>query len=51
MAIEDKFGKVATSEDAHEVSETGAFVRQDNYFTTPFGSGKVNFRLKPADTG
>lgn len=40
MAIEDKFGKVATSEDAHEVSETGAFVRQDNYFTTPFGSGE-----------
>ncbi|WP_349673009.1 glutathione S-transferase C-terminal domain-containing protein [Lacrimispora sp.] len=40
MAIEDKFGKVATSEDAHEVSETGAFVRQDNYFITPFGSGE-----------
>jgi putative glutathione S-transferase len=40
MALEDKFGKVATSEDAHEVSETGAFVRQDNYFITPFGSGE-----------
>ena len=40
MAIEDKFGKVATSEDAHEVSETGAFVRQDNYFITPFGIGE-----------
>lgn len=40
MAIEDKFGKVATSEDAHEVSETGAFVRQDNYFIPPFGSGE-----------
>jgi len=40
MAIEDKFGKVATSEDAHEVSETGAFVRQDNYFITPFGNGE-----------
>nr|WP_314459040.1 glutathione S-transferase C-terminal domain-containing protein [uncultured Clostridium sp.] len=40
MAIEDKYGKVATSEDAHEVSQTGAFVRQDNYFITPFGNGE-----------
>ncbi len=31
------FGKVATTEDTHEVSETGAFVRQENYFVTPFG--------------
>ncbi len=34
------FGKVATSEDTHEVSATGAFVRQDNYFITPFGDGE-----------
>ncbi|MEY8355940.1 glutathione S-transferase C-terminal domain-containing protein [Lachnospiraceae bacterium 54-53] len=40
MAIEEKFGKVATSEDAHEVSPTGAFVRQKNYFVTPFGEGE-----------
>jgi len=36
MAIEERFGKVATTEDTHEVSETGAFVRQDNHFVTPF---------------
>lgn len=40
MAIDEKFGKVATSEDAHEVSKTGAFVRQENYFITPFGDGE-----------
>lgn len=40
MAIEEKFGKVSTSEDTHEVSKTGAFVRQDNYFVTPFGEGE-----------
>lgn len=34
------FGKVATSEDTHEVSATGAFVRQDNYFIIPFGDGE-----------
>jgi putative glutathione S-transferase len=28
---------VATSEKSHEISETGAFVRQENRFTTPFG--------------
>jgi putative glutathione S-transferase len=31
--------KIATSEVAHEISETGAFVRQQNRFTTPFGKG------------
>lgn len=40
MAIEEKIGKVSTSEDTHEVSKTGAFVRQDNYFVTPFGDGE-----------
>ncbi|WP_010260031.1 glutathione S-transferase family protein [Treponema primitia] len=30
---------VATSESAHEISAEGAFVRQANRFTTPFGSG------------
>ncbi len=32
------FGNVATSEAAHELSATGAFVRQNNRFTTPFGN-------------
>lgn len=40
MAIKEKIGKVSTSEDTHEVSKTGAFVRQDNYFVTPFGDGE-----------
>ncbi len=40
MAIDEKFGKVVTSEDAYEVSKTGAFVRQENYFITPFGDGE-----------
>jgi putative glutathione S-transferase len=31
--------KIAFSETAHEISETGAFVRQQNRFTTPFGNG------------
>ena len=34
------FGHVATSEDSHEISETGAFVRQENHFITPFGNGE-----------
>ncbi len=29
--------KIATSEDAHEISSAGAFVRQKNRFATPFG--------------
>lgn len=36
---EKKIGKVATSELANEISEDGAFVRQKNRFTTPFGPG------------
>jgi putative glutathione S-transferase len=32
--------KIAVSEKTHEISETGAFLRQSNRFTTPFGSGK-----------
>ncbi len=31
------YGNVATSEVAHEIAPNGAFVRQDNYFKTPFG--------------
>lgn len=34
------FGHVATSESHHEISETGAFVRQENHFVTPFGNGE-----------
>jgi putative glutathione S-transferase len=30
---------VATSESAHEITAQGAFVRQQNRFTTPFGAG------------
>ncbi|MBP1736236.1 MAG: putative glutathione S-transferase [Oscillospiraceae bacterium] len=33
-------GKVATSEGLHEISQEGAFVRQQNRFTTPFGAGE-----------
>ncbi|MBP2643305.1 MAG: putative glutathione S-transferase [Firmicutes bacterium] len=32
--------KIATSESVHEISKEGAFVRQNNYFTTPFGDGE-----------
>ena len=28
---------IATSENAHEISQSGAFVRQQNRFNTPFG--------------
>jgi putative glutathione S-transferase len=31
---------IATSELAHEITATGAFQRQQNRFTTPFGSGE-----------
>lgn len=31
-------GKIVTSEVAHEINTNGAFVRQKNRFTTPFGS-------------
>ena len=34
------FGKVATSENEHELGENGAFVRQKNRFDTPFGDGE-----------
>ncbi|MEL0580808.1 glutathione S-transferase family protein [Pectobacterium punjabense] len=30
-------GHIATSEEAHEIAQNGAFVRQKNRFTTPFG--------------
>lgn len=33
------FGKVAISE-TKEINEHGAFVRQENHFTTPFGNGE-----------
>ncbi|GMO27914.1 MAG: glutathione S-transferase C-terminal domain-containing protein [Termitinemataceae bacterium] len=32
---------VATSEKAHEIADNGAFVRQKNRFTTPFGSSET----------
>lgn len=38
-AIKNFESKIATSEGIHEISEAGAFVRQNNYFTTPFGDG------------
>lgn len=40
MSEELTFGNVATSENSHEISETGAFVRQENHFVTPFGNGE-----------
>lgn len=30
-------GNIATSENVHEIAQDGAFVRQNNRFTTPFG--------------
>ena len=35
-----RFGRVATSENTGEIAGNGAFVRQENRFCTPFGSGK-----------
>ena len=35
-----QFGKVSTSEDVNEIGKNGAFVRQQNRFTTPFGDGE-----------
>lgn len=40
MSEQKTFCSVATSEIAHEISETGAFVRQENRFITPFGNGE-----------
>lgn len=50
MASEDKntnidekkqlFGNVVTAEEVNELSKTGAFVRQENRFITPFGNGE-----------
>lgn len=37
---EKKGSPIATSESAHEISKDGAFVRQKNHFTTPFGDGE-----------
>ena len=39
MAEKIKVNTVATTEDAHEISKEGAFVRQGNHFDTPFGDG------------
>lgn len=39
MAEKIKVITVATTEDAHEISKKGAFVRQGNHFDTPFGDG------------
>ena len=35
-----KDANIATSELFHEISKEGAFVRQKNHFTTPFGEGE-----------
>lgn len=35
-----RFGNVSTSEDKHEITKDGAFKRQKNRFTTPFGNGE-----------
>ena len=32
--------KIATSEAVYEINAKGAFVRQNNRFTTPFGTGE-----------
>lgn len=38
---------IAHSELAHEISATGAFVRQHNRFTTPFGAGPGELPVEP----
>ncbi|MDR1470614.1 MAG: glutathione S-transferase C-terminal domain-containing protein [Spirochaetaceae bacterium] len=38
--------RVATSELQHEISASGAFVRQQNQFATPFGSGVGELQVK-----
>jgi putative glutathione S-transferase len=38
--------RIAKSEVQHEISETGAFVRQENRFTTPFGDGPGELPVK-----
>jgi len=40
--------KIATSEKAHEITEDGRFLRQQNRFTTPFGTGEGEL---PAEAG
>lgn len=45
-AIKNFESKIATSEDIHEISEAGAFVRQNNYFTTPFGDGENDLPIE-----
>ena len=49
MRVNNKteFGNVVNSEDANEVSNTGAFVRQENYFVTPFGDGEGELPIEP----
>ncbi len=40
MAGQIKNGNISTSESLNEITETGAFNRQKNRFSTPFGSGE-----------
>jgi putative glutathione S-transferase len=39
--------RIAASESEHEISETGAFVRQGNRFTVPFGPGEGELPVEP----
>jgi putative glutathione S-transferase len=38
--------KIAMSENAHEITKTGAFQRQQNRFTTPFGTEQGNIPVE-----
>lgn len=44
---EEKKSNIATSELANEISGEGAFVRQKNRFTTPFGNGENELPVEP----
>lgn len=43
-----KFGNISTSESVSEITQTGAFVRQANRFTAPFGAGAG---MNPVEAG
>lgn len=40
-------GRIAFSELAHEINKTGAFVRQQNRFISPFGNGPGELPVEP----
>ena len=41
-----KFGNISTSEKVNEINSNGAFVRQNNRFTTPFGTKEGDLKVE-----